>query len=423
MESRFLRAILLACFIPESSLQLVNVEVVCPSGYHFAATGSGGPVCRADPALPQPPSSSSANNADTRSNHVQRFGRAWVCPKDFVRNPEPNPDQWCLEPTVGKIPTVCAPSVHWPISDANQLMFVHVPKTGGNSVESSQLFKDRREALGRSYVGGHHKFRDLPYVSPACKGYHTFAFVRHPCERLRSLWAYYAGGLGNADDKAWVATHLSSQARRNFSTFVLEAEKPPAGSKTWQWQDQVHMQSQLGMLFGKDGHSVGVQQVLETERWDESIHALDKALNCPTTVAQRTAAKSALSSLGVHVNLHVDVRSSLQRTHHLASNHSRGHCPLDLTPAAWNALVRMYRLDFCGLGYSTLRSIPGKRGSAPSESVWLNGAPTLDALKPANINARLRVCTQSSSREARIRRNSLRGAIGSSISSNSKIQS
>jgi hypothetical protein len=265
-------------------------------------------------------------------------------------------------------------------------MFVHVPKTGGTSVESSALFADRRSALGRAYVGGHHKLRDLPYASDACRGYHRFAFVRHPCSRLRSLWAYYAENLGNVDDKAWVAAHLSAPARTNFSAFVLEAETPPAAVQAWKWENQVHTQTQVGMLLG-EGFTVGVAQVLEMARWQESIDALDRAVNNPDAVARRTAARLALAPLGVTVNLRVNIKSSLQRTHDLASNHSHGHCAQDLTPAAWEALVRMYYLDFCGLGYSALQFRAARAEPDPSDF-----PPTLQALAPTHINGRLHAC-------------------------------
>ena len=276
---------------------------------------------------------------------------------------------------VSSSPTLCAPGAHWQISYTNQLIFIHVSKTGGTSVETSALFADRRAALGP--IGGHHKMLDHPTGSPGCRGYHSFAFVRHPCERLRSLWAYYSEGLGNAGDKAWVASHVTPRAVLNFSTFVLEADRPPSTVKAWQWEHHHHMQTQVGMLLGTDG-AVAVQQVFEITRWDESVDALDREVNSLASVAARAAARKEVARLGVAVALHVDVKH-LHHAHKLASNHNRGTCAQDLTPAAWAALVRMYHLDFCALGYSTARGA----------STYV---PALNDLAPSHITARLQAC-------------------------------
>eukprot|EP00614_Pseudopedinella_elastica_P022720 CAMPEP_0172635408 /NCGR_PEP_ID=MMETSP1068-20121228/199222_1 /TAXON_ID=35684 /ORGANISM="Pseudopedinella elastica, Strain CCMP716" /LENGTH=322 /DNA_ID=CAMNT_0013447613 /DNA_START=111 /DNA_END=1077 /DNA_ORIENTATION=- len=293
------------------------------------------------------------------------------------------------------------------ISDANLLIFVHMPKTGGSSVEMSGLFQDRREALGVSYIGGHHRVMDLlasPLNASPCADYFSFAIARHPCNRLRSLWAYYREGLGNSIDLSWVKKHISPAAQRDFSRFVVEMEQPPqkGGVVPWDWRRHLHTQTQVGMLVGFPDHTyhasgelkVLVNQVLGQERWNESARALDKAMNAPKMLAKRAAVRKTRVGVGGKSTpsghraipvaaSRVDVVSSLLGQHEKPSAHSHETCAAELKPEAWDALVRMYEVDFCALGYEARRDKQVHETPPP---------PTLSSLGPAAIEARFKGC-------------------------------
>ena len=246
----------------------------------------------------------------------------------------------------------CLPALRAPISDRHRLIFIHVPKAGGSTIERSPLFNDRRAALGGGYLGGHRRWDDFA-GDAACASYHSFAMVRHPCSRLLSLWAYYSQGLGNHCDQAWVSAHVRPLERRNFTEFVLGL-----GARGWPWHN-AHFQTQVGMLLAPGGAAIGVSQVLVMERWAESMARLAASRHPPLDVR----------------GLSGDGRT---QAHALRSGH--GRCVDGYTPETWATLTRLYALDFCALGY-------GASGPALEEE-----APPIDALLPEALSDRVREC-------------------------------
>jgi chondroitin 4-sulfotransferase 11 len=99
------------------------------------------------------------------------------------------------------------------VSDSRKLVFVHIQKTGGNTV--TRLLK---ENLSDIYmVGGKHSFatRGMEELENWDK-YFRFAFVRNPWERLVS-WYSMKTERGKSGNKLW---HYVRENSSNFEEFV-----------------------------------------------------------------------------------------------------------------------------------------------------------------------------------------------------------
>jgi len=287
-----------------------------------------------------------------------------------------------------------------PISDLNKLLFIHVPKAGGSTVENSFLFDDRRRALGgKKYLGGHRKLIAFPFDAPECDGYHSFAMVRHPCKRLLSLWAYYSQDLGNPGDQAWVHSHLSPHALTNASEFVKSFEFAQTQSGTGltrgngeekYWNPGLHMHTwpMVAQLLDRSQRQIGVNQVLVMERWNESVNALSDAVNGArsrvgaTSRATSTLDRRPLSSVARLAGRgEVDVKGALLTARPLLASHHGSRCDLSFDDDAWRVLLRLYAVDFCAFGFEQV--LRRADGSPP---------PRLQDLTPEKINSRLKKC-------------------------------
>ncbi|KAJ8037634.1 hypothetical protein HOLleu_18505 [Holothuria leucospilota] len=232
------------------------------------------------------------------------------------------------------------------VSHSRKLLFIHVPKAGGTSIETSFLFKDQREKLGGSYLGGHHKI--TAFDEQFFKSYHKFCIVRHPCSRLISVWAYYSQDMGNNGDKKWVDEFMDNETKSSFDAFV-ERTLYPGGLV--QVDKQAHLQTQVGMLFEKKGQ-FGLDQLLIFEKWGESMDELGKRIN-------------------------VDV-TALTSAHRLVSHHKT--CQESYTSKTWYKMTQIYAMDFCVLGYST-------------EIERVNVTPPID-LTPEDLTSRFHTCSK-----------------------------
>ncbi|KAJ8025196.1 hypothetical protein HOLleu_35333 [Holothuria leucospilota] len=215
-----------------------------------------------------------------------------------------------------------------PVSDKRKLLFIHIPKAGGTTIETSFLFDDRRAELNGAYLGGHNKI--IAFDKEFFKSYYKFSMIRHPCSRLISTWSYYSQGLGNAADRRWVQQHIDNRSLSSFDSFVTETLYPGGTLKV---TNQVHLQPQVNMIFDKQGN-FALNQLLIFENWNESFDALGK----------RTS---------------VDM-SPLKASHKLSSKHA--DCQSVYTFKAWQKMADVYAMDFCVLGYSSnineIKTIP-----------------------------------------------------------------
>ncbi|WP_181311114.1 sulfotransferase family 2 domain-containing protein [Nocardioides campestrisoli] len=73
------------------------------------------------------------------------------------------------------------------ISDAHRLLFIHVPKTGGVTVES--VVREGAHDLRDLGPRRHPRLRWVLQQEPGLAGYWTFGFVRNPWSRMVSWWS------------------------------------------------------------------------------------------------------------------------------------------------------------------------------------------------------------------------------------------
>ena len=117
------------------------------------------------------------------------------------------------------------------VSDSHRVLFVHVPKTGGSSVEAmfARRVDDSRVVEGRKR---HASYQWLLAAEPGLDAYWSFGFVRNPWARMVSWWSMVSGVFERAergDEKArskiekypnaWLP---EGEFRHDFDRFVLE---------------------------------------------------------------------------------------------------------------------------------------------------------------------------------------------------------
>jgi hypothetical protein len=85
------------------------------------------------------------------------------------------------------------------VSDRHRLLFVHVQKTGGNTVRTmlNQALPDARNPRG--VLPKHARLGGILKAEPALADYYVFGFVRNPWARMVSWWSMIQDAKLNAD--------------------------------------------------------------------------------------------------------------------------------------------------------------------------------------------------------------------------------
>ena len=118
------------------------------------------------------------------------------------------------------------------VSDSQRVLFVHVPKTGGSSID--RMFDtevpDARRVPNRMR---HASYRRLLLAEPELADYWSFGFVRNPWARLVSWWTmlglvFERAEAGHPRAQAKIRKHpevwlVEGEYRHDFDRFVLEA--------------------------------------------------------------------------------------------------------------------------------------------------------------------------------------------------------
>lgn len=117
------------------------------------------------------------------------------------------------------------------VSDTNRVLFVHVPKTGGSTID--HIFDDEVPDSRRVPDKQRHAtYRRLVAEEPALRGYWSCGFVRNPWSRMVSWWSMGDAVLTRAEQgKERAVHHLNNNPdhwapfadyRHDFRRFVLE---------------------------------------------------------------------------------------------------------------------------------------------------------------------------------------------------------
>ncbi|WP_310961464.1 sulfotransferase family 2 domain-containing protein [Nocardioides terrisoli] len=116
------------------------------------------------------------------------------------------------------------------VSDSHQVLFVHVPKTAGSSID---VIFDKEVADARKAAGARHAtYERLLRREEQFTDYWSFGFVRNPWARMVSWWSMIAMVFERADaghqpaidriakdPTAWLP---EGEFRHDFDRFVLE---------------------------------------------------------------------------------------------------------------------------------------------------------------------------------------------------------
>ncbi|CAE7194858.1 unnamed protein product [Symbiodinium natans] len=153
------------------------------------------------------------------------------------------------------------------ISRINKVIFVHVPKTGGSTIEQSKLFYDAKK---HHPVGGHTHAEKMRNLAP---GFRSFSMVRHPCERFISAFTYT---LTRAPEPE-LAWHHKNIGSRNVTAYVASSDF--GGDVFWKF---LHFRPQHSFLFFHNG-TFGVDLLMCQDNWTKSMQRLREYMK-PTVI-------------------------------------------------------------------------------------------------------------------------------------------
>lgn len=105
------------------------------------------------------------------------------------------------------------------VSDSRRVLFVHVPKTGGVSVENTFLpiWPEARTKI-ESLRGRHPTLENILAAEPQLADYWSFGFVRNPWARMVSWYAMI---------DSW------NRRRTNFANGIAGSRQPKRGNAMW----------------------------------------------------------------------------------------------------------------------------------------------------------------------------------------------
>ena len=227
------------------------------------------------------------------------------------------------------------------ISRDHKLVYVHIPKTGGSTVESSEIFDTARlysaEKL-RGAIGGHHNIYDLMQNSEerGISDFNTATTIRHSCQRFISAFRYITGNKCNNGDKRQAALHIGNRTLDEFVELMEE--------KGW-YHTVMHFDKMYTFLVD-DEENFGVDEVLCAGHWEEGAHRLESLIGVTSErflrslMRKQTEDKRDLSAM-----------QHLEGSHKLANKHET--CA-DLNPETRVALERHYAMDYCLFEYQSL---------------------------------------------------------------------
>jgi hypothetical protein len=160
------------------------------------------------------------------------------------------------------------------ISRTNKCIFVHIPKTGGLSLEMTSIFDDQRQ-FTKEFVGDHTTALEFRRKYPEeFLEYFKFTIVRNPYSRLVSAFNFLSKeGVGNEYD-THIAKQYFQQFQGNFHEFCLQMLTPEFASKI------KHLRPQYQFLCDGD-EKILVDFVGKQENYLVDTWKIFKKLNLP----------------------------------------------------------------------------------------------------------------------------------------------
>jgi len=215
------------------------------------------------------------------------------------------------------------------ISHKNRLIYVHIPKTGGTTIERTPMFDDARKF---HRVGGHYIISTMISGSKS-QNYIKAATIRHPCERFISAFKYLTSGKGNKGDRKW--------AENNIRNMTIDEYLINQNSMKFPDFDWIHFQRQYKYIFHK--RVCEVNTILCQEQWDEGINRLFRKIgqSVPDYLLSSTSA-----------NEKNDERGHALKVHHESC--------AELKVETREILERYYAMDYCLFEYQSLPIQPNK---------------------------------------------------------------
>ena len=235
------------------------------------------------------------------------------------------------------------------ISRDNKLVYVHIPKTGGSTMEFSEMFITDKlysaENL-RGPIGGHYTIYEMMRNSEerGISDFDTATTIRHPCERFVSAFRYATGDKCNKGDKIDATKVIGNRTLDEFVELMEE--------NGWQ-RTMIHFQKMYPFLVDDDGN-FGVDEVLCMEQWKEGAQRFFR-----THLRKEGQEDDERSLLAV---------KRLQGSHRLSNQHET--CA-DLKPETRAALERHYAMDYCLFEY---QSLPENNGEGVCIGIGKNKA-------------------------------------------------
>lgn len=149
-------------------------------------------------------------------------------------------------------------------------VYVHVPKTGGNSV-TRMLY-----GVPSNRIGGHKAAWEYQAHSPEWFArYFVFATVRHPLTKLNSALRYLKSGGMNARDAAFARRHLADVDSLSDLLRAMEDGKRRHSLMRW-----VHFIPHSYFLCDANGTML-VENLVRMERFDEDMRLVCERLGLP----------------------------------------------------------------------------------------------------------------------------------------------
>lgn len=200
-----------------------------------------------------------------------------------------------------------------------KLAYVHIPKTGGSTIEDSALF-DHKRRLGAS-PRSHFSVRTLTNAT-ATDGFTVATHIRNPCDRFVSAFLYI-----RHDDRS----RGMRQTAADFGMFESETTEEFVDwlEATNSWgllkDTMLHFRPMVNWLVMEDTDTFGVDVVMCQEQWEEGVDRLAKELN--------------LSSVP-------DNLMDMKRVNEVHTTSCR-----DMEPHYGITIMNEYALDACLFGY------------------------------------------------------------------------